>query len=292
MRREAIRLRKLELESNPEPKVIFTEPLTEVKTFTPAEQEEPEEETALSKHEFLAFARVFSGTLKKGASLFILTPKHNPEDFIGKEININSSIEEIQAISKHCTKYTVGDIYLMMGRELELIDQVPCGNIVAIGGLDGLVQKSATLTSNLFCPSFTGMFMQTSPIVRVAVEPKNPTKMKELIQGLRLLNQSDPCVEIMVQENGEHILCTAGEVHLQRCLDDLEKRFAMIEINVSEPIIPFKETIVNPPEFDNVNEKIVTQNDLNNSSKNESIKNLFKKINLDFFEFRIIEILS
>jgi ribosome assembly protein 1 len=50
--------------------------------------------------------------------------------------------------------------------------------------------------------------------------------MKELIMGLKLLNQSDPCVEIMVQENGEHILCTAGEVHLQRCIDDLTQRLA------------------------------------------------------------------
>lgn len=49
--------------------------------------------------------------------------------------------------------------------------------------------------------------------------------MKELTKGLRLLNQSDPCVEIYVQENGETILCTAGEVHLQRCIDDLVQRF-------------------------------------------------------------------
>ncbi len=49
--------------------------------------------------------------------------------------------------------------------------------------------------------------------------------MKELVKGLKLLNQSDPCVEIMVQENGEHILCTAGEVHLQRCIDDLVQRY-------------------------------------------------------------------
>ena len=49
-------------------------------------------------------------------------------------------------------------------------------------------------------------------------------KMKELETGLRLLNQADPCVEIIVQENGEYILCTAGEVHLQRCVEDLEQR--------------------------------------------------------------------
>jgi ribosome assembly protein 1 len=41
------------------------------------------------------------------------------------------------------------------------------------------------------------------------------------MEGFRLLNQADPCVEIKIQANGEHILCTAGEVHLQRCIEDL-----------------------------------------------------------------------
>lgn len=169
---------------------------------------------------------------------------------------MNSSIEEIQAVSKHVTKFTVNELYLMMGRDLELIDKVPSGNIVAIGGLENLILKSATLSSTLYCPSFTSMFMQTAPIVRVAIEPKNPSKMNELLKGLKLLNQADPCVEVFVQENGEHILGTAGEVHLQRCIDDLVNRFAKIEVNVSPPIIPFKETIIEPPKFDYLKEKI------------------------------------
>ena len=49
----------------------------------------------------------------------------------------------------------------------------------------------------------------------------------------------------------------AGEVHLQRCIDDLEQRFAGIKLNVSAPIVPFRETIVRPPTVDRVNEAIV-----------------------------------
>lgn len=51
-------------------------------------------------------------------------------------------------------------------------------------------------------------------------------EMKQLVHGLRLLNQSDPCVEILIQETGEHIIIAAGEVHLQKCLDDLHYRLA------------------------------------------------------------------
>lgn len=48
--------------------------------------------------------------------------------------------------------------------------------------------------------------------------------MQKLVEGLRLLNQADPCVQVLVQETGEHVIITAGEVHLQRCVDDLKKR--------------------------------------------------------------------
>ena len=52
--------------------------------------------------------------------------------------------------------------------------------------------------------------------------------MRALERGLRLLNQSDPCVEIMIQENGEHVIMAAGEVHLQKCLDDLTQRSPLV----------------------------------------------------------------
>lgn len=48
--------------------------------------------------------------------------------------------------------------------------------------------------------------------------------MQKLVEGLRLLNQADPCVHVLVQETGEHVIITAGEVHLQRCVDDLKQR--------------------------------------------------------------------
>lgn len=48
--------------------------------------------------------------------------------------------------------------------------------------------------------------------------------MPQLVKGMKLLNQADPCVQVLIQETGEHVLVTAGEVHLQRCLDDLRER--------------------------------------------------------------------
>lgn len=85
--------------------------------------------------------------------------------------------------------------------------------------------------------------------------------MPKLIRGLKLLSQSDPCVETFQQQTGEHVILTAGELHgevcfscsipifiadgdFQRCIRDLKERFAKIEIHASEPIVPFRETAV------------------------------------------------
>ncbi len=74
--------------------------------------------------------------------------------------------------------------------------------------------------------------------------PPLPADLPKLVEGLRLLNQADPCVEVLVQETGEHVILTAGELHLERCLKDLRERFAKCAISASEAIVPFRETAV------------------------------------------------
>ncbi|CAF0726325.1 unnamed protein product [Didymodactylos carnosus] len=204
---------------------------------------------------FLAFARVYSGVLKRGQKIYVLSPRHDPSLFVGKDLSTVSA----RSISNHVHEFIVDDLYLMMGREFELLEQVPAGSIIAIAQLDNLILKSATLSTTIFCSAFTGLHFDAAPIVRVAIESKNPGQMKQLRHGMRLLNQADPLVEIMLKKTGEYILCTAGEVHLQRCIEDLTKTFAKIEINVSPPIVPFRETIITKPKFDVLNEAVVTQ---------------------------------
>lgn len=45
----------------------------------------------------------------------------------------------------------------------------------------------------------------------VAVEPALPSDAAALEEGLRMLNRADPFVEISVQDNGEAVVCAAGE---------------------------------------------------------------------------------
>jgi len=68
-----------------------------------------------------------------------------------------------------------------------------------------VIKFFTSLTTQFFTPSSTG-------------------EMTKLMEGLRLLNQADPCVQVLLQDTGEHVIVAAGEVHLQRCLDDLRER--------------------------------------------------------------------
>ncbi|XP_054286196.1 elongation factor-like GTPase 1 isoform X2 [Macrosteles quadrilineatus] len=212
---------------------------------------------------FIAFARVFSGCLRRESTVYVLGPKHDPAVALqkqrqGEEIVAGVTLKDLKS-GQHVTRVTLSDLYLMMGRELETLECVPAGNVLGIGGLEDHVLKTATLSSNLACPAFRELQLMAVPILRVAVETKRPSDLPALVRGLRLLNQADACVQVIVQETGEHVIVTAGEVHLERCIEDLQQRYAKVAINVSEPIVPFRETVVPPPTVDMVNEAIQDQ---------------------------------
>ena len=54
------------------------------------------------------------------------------------------------------------------------------------------------------------MKFSVSPVVRVAVEAKNPADLPKLVEGLKRLAKSDPMVQCMIEESGEHIVAGAG----------------------------------------------------------------------------------
>ncbi|TPX45670.1 hypothetical protein SeLEV6574_g03736 [Synchytrium endobioticum] len=189
---------------------------------------EAEEPSTPDTEVLIGFARVYSGTIKLGQNLLVLGPKYDPA-------NPNSQ--------QHRSEMTVSKLYLMMGRDLQELSEVPAGNVFGIGGLEGHLLKTGTLASHAETPSFGGLTMEHANILRVALEPAVPSELPHLVEGLKLLNQADPCVQVYVQETGEHVIVTAGELHLERCLKDLRERFARIRIQASEPIVPYRETI-------------------------------------------------
>lgn len=84
----------------------------------------------------------------------------------------------------------------MMGRYVEPIEDVPCGNIVGLVGVDQFLVKTGTITTFEHAHNMRVMKFSVSPVVRVAVEAKNPADLPKLVEGLKRLAKSDPMVQV------------------------------------------------------------------------------------------------
>jgi len=180
------------------------------------------------KGRFFAFGRVFSGTIRSGQKVRIMGPNYE----FGKKEDL--AVKNIQR--------TV----LMMGRRTEAVESVPCGNTVALVGIDQFLVKSGTLADEDQAHPLTNMKYSVSPVVRVSVSPKNPAELPKLVEGLKRLAKSDPLVQIQIDENtNEHIVAGAGELHLEICLKDLEEDFMNgAELVKGEPVVGYRETVI------------------------------------------------
>jgi len=177
------------------------------------------------KGRFYAFGRVFAGVVATGQKVHIMGANyvHGKKDDLYHK-NIQRTI-------------------LMMGRTTEAIEDVPCGNVCGLVGVDQYLVKTGTITTSDVAHNMKVMKFSVSPVVRVAVEAKNPADLPKLVEGLKRLAKSDPLVLCIIEESGEHIVAGAGELHLEICLKDLEDDHAQVPIKKSEPVVSYRETV-------------------------------------------------
>ena len=173
---------------------------------------------------FYAFGRVFSGKVKPGEKVRILGPNYKP----GKQTDLHIK--------------TIQRVVVMMGKKVEDVLDVPCGNTCSLVGVDDVILKQGTITTSSMAHTIRSMKYSVSPVVRVAVNAKNPADLPKLISGLVKMSKADPLVQVINTET-EHIICGSGELHLEICLKDLVEDYAKIEITKSDPVVPYKETV-------------------------------------------------
>lgn len=177
------------------------------------------------KGRFYAFGRVFSGTVRGGQKVRIQGPNY----VVGKKEDMfQKSIQRV---------------VLMMGRGVESLDDAPAGNIVGLVGIDQFLLKSGTITTSDTAHNLKVMKFSVSPVVQVAVECKNANDLPKLVEGLKRLSKSDPCVLCYTSESGEHIVAGAGELHLEICLKDLEEDHAGVPLRKGDPVVQYRETV-------------------------------------------------
>merc|ERR1712207_101956 len=145
------------------------------------------------KGRFYAFGRVFSGTIATGLKVRIQGPHYKPGS--KEDLNVKS----------------VQRTVLMMGRTTEQIADVPCGNTVALVGVDQYLLKSGTITTLDSAHNIADMKYSVSPVVKVAVRAKDGKDLPKLVDGLKKLSKSDPLVVCTTEESGEHVIAGCGD---------------------------------------------------------------------------------
>ena len=177
------------------------------------------------KGQFYVFGWVFSRLVSIGLKVCIMGPNYTP----GKEEDLYLKL--------------IQRTILMMGCYVEPIEDVPCGNIVGLVGMDQFLVKTGTITIFEHAHNMQVIKFSVSPVVSVAVEAKNPADLPKLVEGLKRLAKSDPMVQCIIEESGEHIIAGAGELHLEICLKDLQEDHACIPIKKSDPVVLYWETV-------------------------------------------------
>merc|ERR1711992_526008 len=132
---------------------------------------------------------------------------------------------------------------LMMGRTIEQIADVPCGNTVALVGVDQFILKSGTLTTIESAHNIADMKYSVSPVVKVAVKVKDGKELPKLVEGLKKLSKSDPLVVCTTEESGEHVIAGCGGLHVEICLKDLREEYAQCDFTISDPVVSYRETV-------------------------------------------------
>ncbi|OMP04048.1 hypothetical protein COLO4_09990 [Corchorus olitorius] len=183
---------------------------------------------ASDKSRFFAFGRVFSGRVSTGLKVRIMGPNYFPGH---KEDLYVKSVERT---------------LIWMGKEQETVEDVPCGNTVAMVGLDQFITKHATLTNEkeVDAHPIRAMKFSVSPVVRISVQCLDASHLPKLVEGLKRLSKSDPMLVCTIEESGELVIAGAGEHQLETCLKDLRDFMVGASFFVSSPIVSFRETVL------------------------------------------------
>jgi elongation factor G len=162
----------------------------------------------------LTYMRVYSGTLKSGASV------------------VNATKDR---------KERIGRLLMMHANHREDVDTVQAGDIVAAVGL-----KSTTTGDTLADaadPVILEQMIFPEPVIKLAIEPKTKADQEKLAQALARLSDEDPTFRVNTdEETGQTVIAGMGELHLEIIVDRLMREFS-VDANVGQPQVAYRETI-------------------------------------------------
>ena len=134
----------------------------------------------------------------------------------------------------------IQQIFIMNGAKREIVDKVPCGNIIGISGIKSYVGETVTLKESTPFEQITHIF---EPVISKSIEAKNPADLPKLVEVLKTVAKEDPTIQIEInEETGENIMHGMGELHLE-IIENRIKSDKGVDVKTSAPIVVYREAI-------------------------------------------------
>lgn len=135
----------------------------------------------------------------------------------------------------------VGQLFVIRGKTQEPIAQLSAGDIGAVAKLQ------ETSTGDTLCnkdhPVILPGMTFPKPAYSAAVEPKTKADLDKLGSSLVRLVEEDPTLQVRKDtDTGETLLSGMGESHVDIAVEKMKRKFG-VEVNLSTPKVPYKETI-------------------------------------------------
>ena len=157
--------------------------------------------------------RLFSGTMKKGMEVYLNRAK------------MPSRIQQV---------------YIYNGAKKEIVDNIPAGNIIGIGGVKARPGETITLNPTEPFEEITHLF---DPVITKAIEATKASDLPKLIEVLRQITKEDPSIQIEInEETGEHLMHGMGELHLE-IIENRIKSEKGLDVKTSPPVVVYRETV-------------------------------------------------
>jgi elongation factor G len=137
-------------------------------------------------------------------------------------------------------------IAVMVGKESELVDTLPMGDIGAVAKLNDTGTGDTLSVKGQ--PVLAPEMIKPVPVLATAIQAKTQADTDKLANALRRLQQEDPVLEIERNaETRQTLLRGMGETHLAITLQRLSRKFG-VEVETEPVRVPYRETVSRPAE--------------------------------------------
>jgi len=142
----------------------------------------------------------------------------------------------------------IGQLFFLRGKNQEITTQIIAGDIGAIAKLS-VTATNDTITTREH-PQAMPPIAFPSPLLSLAVHPKTKADLDKMGIVLPKLLEEDPTLKLRKEsDTGETFLMGLGETHLEVAVERAQRKFG-VELTLSVPRVPYKETISTPVKAD------------------------------------------